>query len=308
MGRIAWRGWQVALLSLLATAVNGYSLNHCKSGFTQLICEFQAFTVGITGVLGTEQRVAIPGAELWTNQGYQATLWPASLQGAKLISFPYESIGQGTTISVTVNKAAVIYIVFEDNALKDGGFGANLPAGGEWTELVNSLIIWGDGQTLLVYERAVQPGTYTLPAITTTNTVMDIIVKRTGVPGNDVEGTIQVPGLHFPQPHASITWIVYKCDCDSIAGCTISDTMDDGSVNAHEYVETYYGFYAGVQPDSPTTPHTSANAAATTLKLDFLDNEYQTDNTASSRTLVSDCVQDNAAVFDDYVVAYPTRL
>ena len=99
-------------------------------------------------------------AALWSDQGYTADSVPAETAGATLIQVPFEAIPEGTVIEVTVVKAAVVYVIYEDS-LKSGGFDVTCfhtsvslsdfaPIQDEdkmiadgWTFLTGQFVLWG---------------------------------------------------------------------------------------------------------------------------------------------------------------------
>jgi len=293
--RVSWVVIVVAV-ALYISGTSGYSLNHCRSGYSQSICEFEGFSVTVAGVDAIQDYLN-NFAALWSDQGYTADSVPAETAGATLIQVPFEAIPEGTVIEVTVVKAAVVYVIYEDS-LKSGGFDDEdkMIADG-WTFLTGQFVLWGGSKSMKLWKKAIEPGTLALPALATSETIMAIAVRRTGIPGNTVEGSVILPGTYFPTPHASISWVVYKCTCDNIPSCD----YDDG-LNQMSMVKDYYSFYAGPKLGSPiTVPYNNDNSVPTSQKIAEMELEYQHNGASSQRDLVSKCLKGEASVFVDYV-------
>jgi hypothetical protein len=142
---------------------------------------------GIAATLGTSNI----GATVWTDQDYRFSSMPADTMGGVLVQIPFKVIPSGTIISLTTNVAVDMYVVHEIGG-RDGGLPISLSALG-WQEVGTGSTGWGtDGDWTSsnnqAWKKIVAAGTTTLPAVTTPETVMSIIVKpASGDPSREGE-------------------------------------------------------------------------------------------------------------------------
>eukprot|EP01060_Flectonema_neradi_P027805 TRINITY_DN3742_c0_g1_i1.p1 TRINITY_DN3742_c0_g1~~TRINITY_DN3742_c0_g1_i1.p1 ORF type:complete len:983 (+),score=213.16 TRINITY_DN3742_c0_g1_i1:131-3079(+) len=117
----------------------------------------------------------------WSDRAYDIFYIPQSLHDGILLQTPHKSIPAGTQLVITVHCDAMLYL-FHSNALgRDGGFPASL-AQEEWIRDDESPSWSGSPVAALglsLWKKAVTSGEIvSLPATTTTQTTMGIIVSK----------------------------------------------------------------------------------------------------------------------------------
>lgn len=130
----------------------------------------------ITGASGTPFEDILPfemDAFVWYDRTNKVTSYPNYLDGGYFIQHCCKCFGEGSVLSVSVSGAATVYIAVESN--RNGGFTTSLPNNG-WTSEDGQVTYSNNPlQNIYSYQKS-SAGTITLPATTTAQTVMMIIV------------------------------------------------------------------------------------------------------------------------------------
>lgn len=165
-------------------------------GCSRVICELQmpGFTAVVGGISATET-TAVDGATVWNDRDYVLSSFPATMEGAVLFQGPHKTIPMGTVVSITVSGPATLYVAFEAGGSdRSGGFGGTLEPNGwidtgqtvTWQGYETHTVSGGSNYntgTLSLWSMEVNGGTTTLPATTTSETVMSLAAQA------HVEGT-----------------------------------------------------------------------------------------------------------------------
>lgn len=167
------------------------------------------FTTSISGFTATQSVVAVGGVVWSDRNGYFFQTVPDEIVGATLFVGPHKHISTGTVIQITVSGPAILFVSVEpedaNHASRDGGLESSLPNAG-FERLNHNEVIGtnhGSGDTLHTFTKTVDGGTTSLPALSTSQTVLSIAVKETA-PATDAP-TTEAPTTEAPTTVAPTT-------------------------------------------------------------------------------------------------------
>jgi len=127
--------------------------------------------------IDTTIAIAAPGVKLWKDRDYVIGKLPKALSGATLFQGPHKAIAKNSVLSISTSAPSTVFLAFEQGA-RSGGFGSLQG----WDEAELQLMSWGKKDScnskLVVYSKTVGAETITLPATSTSQTVMSILVAQ----------------------------------------------------------------------------------------------------------------------------------
>jgi len=125
----------------------------------------------------TTTTIAEIGGTVWSGSNYVFTSLPDILIGSTMFQSQLQGVEEDTVISITVEATATFFLAFLPSA--SGGFASTLPDAA-WNNLQATVTYENPERNgkMELWTKTLEPGTYELPATSTSQASIVVFVKR----------------------------------------------------------------------------------------------------------------------------------